>query len=261
MSPAAFQPSCGAAACPTADASCESAGVTPDKAVKYPTAAAPWLAWRRYRGSPCVKATTALWARCISMIGMTMMISIEIASAAARGQLVFEKNSSQRMRPIICVPGPPSRHHTGRSPRAGSRSGLRSRGIERSTSSTALISPSVTTNYTVNGTSSFGCPATTTITQVVASCTGINSLSYEKSVSLFPNPNNGEFSLNIEFSINNGEIELRNVLGQIVFSEEEKILNAHFLKKIDARGFSPGLYILSVKTDHVTVNKKLISNH
>src|SRR5690606_5124173 len=64
-------------------------------------------------------STTAFCARCMSMIGTTTMTSMVMASAAARGQLVFEKNSAHSTRPIICVPGPPSSEGMTNSPMAG----------------------------------------------------------------------------------------------------------------------------------------------
>src|SRR5690606_10338890 len=69
-------------------------------------------------------STTALWARCIRTIGITTMTSRVMASAAARGQLVLEKNSSHRMRPIIWVPGPPSREGMTNSPIAGMKTSM-----------------------------------------------------------------------------------------------------------------------------------------
>src|SRR5690606_12530238 len=70
------------------------------------------------------RSTMALWARCISTIGTTTTTSMVTASAAARGQLVLEKNSSHRMRPIISVSGPASSEGMTNSPMAGMKTSM-----------------------------------------------------------------------------------------------------------------------------------------
>jgi hypothetical protein len=57
------------------------------------------------------------------------------------------------------------------------------------------VSPSVTTVYSVTGKDANGCAATKTIQVTVSPCLGIQELNTELLTSLYPNPNNGTFSI------------------------------------------------------------------
>jgi hypothetical protein len=62
--------------------------------------------------------------------------------------------------------------------------------------SVILVSPIVTTTYTVIGTDINGCQNSDTITQSVSLCTAINEFdNLEKSFIIYPNPSNGEFTI------------------------------------------------------------------
>jgi hypothetical protein len=122
-----------------------------------------------------------------------------------------------------------------------------------SNATTVVVNPTVTTTYTVSGTSTAGCTNSSLITQSVSLCTNINnsSLSNDKiNVSVFPNPNKGEFKIQTEIEIINGEIIIVNAIGQKVF--EQKI--AQGTNEIKTTGFPSGLYTLVVLN-----NKQLIS--
>ena len=82
-------------------------------------------------------------------------------------------------------------------------------------------------------------------------------------ISIYPNPSNGDFIVewSNEQMVNELKIEVHNTLGQIIFSTAEKNPPVHFSKTIAAGHLSAGIYLLSIKTDHITVNTKLIINH
>jgi len=87
------------------------------------------------------------------------------------------------------------------------------------------------------------------ITVTVSACTGIEKTAADADVSLFPNPNVGEFSLNITKSINKGELLIKNNLGQLVYSQAvQKGEN-----KIKTQGLASGVYYYSVTENLKTI--------
>ncbi len=110
------------------------------------------------------------------------------------------------------------------------------------TTSVIAISPTITTTYTVNGTSVSGCKKSATITQSVNPCLGFNNLGagLESYFSVYPNPNNGIFSLETSATIN---ITITDVLGKIVYTnklEEGK-------HTLNLSNLNNGLYILKAE--------------
>lgn len=103
-------------------------------------------------------------------------------------------------------------------------------------------SPSVTTTYTINGIDGNGCFHSTTLVQTVVSCTGVSENSYGISIEVYPNPNNGEFILNINSPIENFSCELVNILGQPVLKTEINELK----QKIQISEIAGGIYYLRV---------------
>jgi hypothetical protein len=79
-----------------------------------------------------------------------------------------------------------------------------------------VVTPTVQTTYTVDGTDVNGCSNTTTITQDVSLCTGITSLVNDASITVYPNPNKGMFIVELT-SVSN--VTVMNALGQVVISE------------------------------------------
>jgi hypothetical protein len=112
------------------------------------------------------------------------------------------------------------------------------------------VSPSVNTTYTVVGVSNGVCSSTAIVTQSVISCVGIqehnNSLSQ---INVYPNPNNGLFTVFVSSVTDNSLLELYNCLGQIVvkqkINDNTTILNLNTLSK--------GIYILKLKENNQSV--------
>ncbi len=104
------------------------------------------------------------------------------------------------------------------------------------------VSPTITTNYTLTGTNANGCQNVTTITQSVSACTGLVPSSFEKAgdeaVSIYPNPNNGEFSIIANL---NTEIIIINELGQAVKTIS---LNKNNGYQLAITGLANGIYFI-----------------
>lgn len=85
------------------------------------------------------------------------------------------------------------------------------------TTANIYVSPSVTTTYSATSTTDLGCSATSNITIEVQECLSINEIKTATfNTIIFPNPNNGKFTLQIESLKTNLELQLHNVLGQTV---------------------------------------------
>ena len=113
------------------------------------------------------------------------------------------------------------------------------------------VSPSVTTQYSVAGTNTLGCSNTLTLSVDVQLCTNLNNTNQEFStINLFPNPNNGQFTINISDE-ENTQINITNVLGQIILSQKGESIT-----KIDLSKFENGMYFIKV----INTNNKTIFN-
>lgn len=89
--------------------------------------------------------------------------------------------------------------------------------------------------------------------------TGVNQVDRSKAVfSVLPNPNNGEFSLNIlAIDATNYTLNVRNMLGQPVHTEVLSI-NGELNKQLDLQGVEKGIYFVSLENDTEKIVKKII---
>ncbi len=94
----------------------------------------------------------------------------------------------------------------------------------------------------------------------INSVTGIVSQTKESlSVNIYPNPNNGSFALS--FSAKNEDnctIEIRNLLGQVIYTEKLNGFSGDYTKQFDMREFGNAMYFVSLKTANNEVTKKVI---
>ena len=107
---------------------------------------------------------------------------------------------------------------------------------------TVVVSPTLTTTYSVTGTSTAGCANTKTISVTVSACTGVNEIqTNSNTILIYPNPNNGEFILIIN---EQGIYKIINSIGQTVETIEMKENS----QQININGLSDGIYYIIGKT-------------
>ena len=82
--------------------------------------------------------------------------------------------------------------------------------------------------------------------------TGINELSLNENVLLFPNPNNGTFHLEIKDQFNS--IIITDMLGKVVYDEQSIQKNILELNLTLPRGN----YLISLKNNKGTIHKKFL---
>lgn len=100
------------------------------------------------------------------------------------------------------------------------------------------FTPTLTNTYTVTGSDANGCSSTATIQVVVSPCTGIEEVNFTNTIVLFPNPNNGEFTIQ---SQKEDVVVISNELGQIIETIELNQSN-NFSSKVSS--LSGGIYFL-----------------
>jgi N-acetylneuraminic acid mutarotase len=83
-----------------------------------------------------------------------------------------------------------------------------------------VISPSVTTSYTVVTSDNNNCKYYASFTQSVNACTGLSEATQFINYGIYPNPNNGTFKLLAGNSENPKRIIIYNISGQVVYNEK-----------------------------------------
>lgn len=115
------------------------------------------------------------------------------------------------------------------------------------------VQPTVTTNYSVSGTSSAGCVNNMVFTLDVSLCTGLSLNSAEHiQLSVYPNPNTGSFNIQGE---QEQELSLMNELGQVI---RVIYLNETNDFRAEIKGLASGVYILSGVRSGGSIQQKII---
>lgn len=120
-------------------------------------------------------------------------------------------------------------------------------------SSTITVQPLIQTSYTVTGTDANGCKSTGTVQVRVSACVGLNEIAgAEALISVYPNPNNGEFTVKTTGDI---RLILVNELGQLIQDMELTGANAH---QVSVRDLAKGVYFITGTTEHTRIYQKVI---
>jgi hypothetical protein len=113
---------------------------------------------------------------------------------------------------------------------------------------------SESTTYTLMATDINGCSNTATVTQFVETCTGFDAQQLKDTwgLSIYPNPNNGVFTIKSVLSI---DLTIVNVLGQRVGTLQ---LNDQNGKEVTVGNLTNGIYFIIGETNGIKVNMKII---
>lgn len=118
---------------------------------------------------------------------------------------------------------------------------------------TIAVSPSITTVYSVSGTNSFSCSATTSVSVMVNPCTAISEFKESLlGVKMFPNPNQGEFTI---VASEEGDYQLVDQFGRVIksFTIDQ---NNNYSYRIE--GLTNGIYF--VKGNKTSTTKIVVLN-
>jgi len=118
---------------------------------------------------------------------------------------------------------------------------------------TVTVSPLAQTTYTVIGADINGCAGTAGIVIRVSPCTGIDQAGINNTeFEVYPNPNNGEFTIRAEKEMT---LILTNELGQLIQNLELKNLNGN---KITVNQLPNGIYFISEENNRAGIHTKII---
>jgi hypothetical protein len=109
------------------------------------------------------------------------------------------------------------------------------------------VSPSVSTTYSASGSGTNSCVGRNTLQIIVSECTSINTIASKTAIKVYPNPNNGEFTIELT-NINNSNITITNVLGQIIKTQKAELMN-----QINLNAFDKGIYFINVMENNQSV--------
>jgi hypothetical protein len=85
------------------------------------------------------------------------------------------------------------------------------------------------------------------------------SVALTKEIKLYPNPSNGQFTLEFgNLKPQNGALQIYNLQGQVILNEVLQVRSSGYQKPITLQGQAPGLYILRLTLDKEVINKKII---
>jgi hypothetical protein len=122
------------------------------------------------------------------------------------------------------------------------------------TTTTIAITPSVTTTYTVTGKDGNGCINAITLTQTVTNCSasGIDKITNNNEVNIYPNPNTGTFIIETNTS-EKQTLKIFDINGKLVLSQ---FINDK--TNIDASGLNAGVYNISILGNAGIIYKRMV---
>ena len=105
---------------------------------------------------------------------------------------------------------------------------------------------------------SSACTARDTVNIRFNDCTGLDEMTSDLNVNLYPNPATNFVTIEIMDKLNSGNLtlEILNSIGQVV--ESKSIENAKEQIIMDVNNFSKGLYLVRVSSDNLYITKKLL---
>ena len=114
-------------------------------------------------------------------------------------------------------------------------------------------------NYTVTLTVTNDCGSTITTQQIQIIVTDIDRISYnEWSIELFPNPNNGQFKLQLDGVRGDIGVSIIDIQGRLVRNWNYSNVNNDWNTTINASELASGIYIVKVATEVGVKNVKLL---
>jgi len=96
---------------------------------------------------------------------------------------------------------------------------------------------------------------------VLANPTAVEELDQINNFQLFPNPNNGQFTMILDGeSIKDLSVNIYNILGQVVHTEMIDFNTGHLTKGFDISRLASGTYFVQLNSEEGTLTRKLVKN-
>ena len=106
-----------------------------------------------------------------------------------------------------------------------------------------------------------GCEGITSVNVQVNACVGLAENILANGVSVYPNPNNGSFTLSVNANVGALTIKITDMQGRVVYASIDKNVNAGFVKQISLDTQSSGMYLMHIlangeqRTEKIAVQK------
>jgi hypothetical protein len=113
--------------------------------------------------------------------------------------------------------------------------------------------------FSVTVTNQYACEGSDEVSIEIKDCTGIDEINPSVAISLFPNPANGIFKLELQ-SVGRLQVNIKimSVSGTLVYEKPDVEINGSYSRDIDLSNLSSGIYSVFVIGDDFITNKKII---
>jgi hypothetical protein len=117
-------------------------------------------------------------------------------------------------------------------------------GAQASTFNPAIggLGQDVVTYYYTDAAS--GCTGSASVTITVNACVGVVENSLENGVNIYPNPNNGEFTIAIDANVGDLKIEILDMQGRVIYLSQENNVQAGFTSRVSLNEMANGIYMV-----------------
>ena len=102
-----------------------------------------------------------------------------------------------------------------------------------------------------------GCEGITSVNVQVNACVGLAENILANGVSVYPNPNNGSFTLGVNANVAELTIKITDMQGRVVYASVDKNVNAGFVKQISLDTQSSGMYLMHIIANGEQQTKKI----
>jgi PKD repeat protein len=103
------------------------------------------------------------------------------------------------------------------------------------------------------------CEITKSVSTFLDACTAIGEKSKDVTVSVFPNPSQGEFTLELNSAkMIVAGLTITNSLGMKVYAESDVTVNGKTVKNINLSNLSSGIYLLTLQNGEMKITQKIL---
>lgn len=128
------------------------------------------------------------------------------------------------------------------------------------TAGNTMASPVASTGYILTVTDVNGCTAMDTVTVTVDTCVGISPGAWTPALALYPNPNQGSFTLALD-QLNGAtglKVEIWTLTGQMIYSDSPKAQAGRIESRIDISAYGKGTYLVKVTSSEGSTIHKMV---
>jgi hypothetical protein len=114
---------------------------------------------------------------------------------------------------------------------------------------------------TYNYTDGNSCSNSATAVITVNACVGVEEQTLMNGVNVYPNPNNGVFTLAVNANVGDMQIVITDLQGRVVYSSNENNVNAGYTQQINLQSEAAGMYLMQIsgngqqRIDKISVQK------